>query len=195
MFNKSRTNGNADSEYRRPLLDSEAEHSRTLFNADDDSDEEGTSALVEPTTSKSVHFKEDVQVIAPPLRSMTASRETGESASSLTSLKSYGSKEFEQDSDELDDASLQDLERSHAPRSGNEQRMPLLVGLFESSASRRSLDSMPMNGANGNSVIIGEDTVDLDEIAAKRTTGGGLFDSIANMANSILGAGKSSSPS
>ena len=195
MFNKSRTNGNADSEYRRPLLDSEAEHSRTLFNADDDSDEEGTSALVEPTTSKSVHFKEDVQVIAPPLRSMTASRETGESASSSTSLKSYESIEFEQDSDELDDASLQDLERSHAPRSGNEQRMPLLVGLFESSASRRSLDSMPMNGANGNSVIIGEDTIDLDEIAAKRTAGGGLFDSIANMANSILGAGKFSSPS
>jgi len=53
---------------------------------------------------------------------------------------------------------------------------------------------MPMNGANGNSVIIGEDTVDLDEIAAKRTAGGGLFDSIANMANSILGAGKFSLP-
>jgi len=39
-------------------------------------------------------------------------------------------------------------------------------------------------------VVIGEDVPDLDEIAAKRTAGGGMFDSIANMANSILGAGK-----
>lgn len=31
--------------------------------------------------------------------------------------------------------------------------------------------------------------VDLDELAKKRTAGGGLLDSVANMANSILGAG------
>lgn len=31
--------------------------------------------------------------------------------------------------------------------------------------------------------------VDLEELAAKRTAGGGMLDSIANMANSILGAG------
>ncbi|PPQ67311.1 hypothetical protein CVT25_005895 [Psilocybe cyanescens] len=68
--------------------------------------------------------------------------------------------------------------------------MPLLVGLFDSSASRRSLDaSLPLHGTNGNTVTIGDDTLDLDEIAAKRTAGGGLVDSIANMANSILGAG------
>jgi hypothetical protein len=42
---------------------------------------------------------------------------------------------------------------------------------------------------NGTSVIVGEDTIDLDELAAKRTAGGGLLDPIANMANSILGAG------
>ena len=76
----------------------------------------------------------------------------------------------------------------------DDQRMPLLVGLFDSSASRRSLDnpSIPLRGvdSNGNCVVIGDHTFDLDELAAKRTSGGGLMDSIANMANSILGAGK-----
>ena len=72
--------------------------------------------------------------------------------------------------------------------------MPLLVGLFDSSVSRRSLDnpSLPLRviDSNGNSVVIGDHTFDLDELAAKRTSGGGLMNSIANMANSILGAGK-----
>lgn len=68
--------------------------------------------------------------------------------------------------------------------------MPLLVGLFDSSASRRSLDSSIPLSSNGRAVI-GEDSLDLNEIAAKRTAGGGMFDSIANMANSILGAGES----
>jgi len=97
--------------------------------------------------------------------------------------------EFELDSDELDDRSPQDLER-HIPHSDNDQRMPLLLGLFDSSASQRSLDaSIQMRTGNGSSVIVGEDTINLDELAAKQTAGGGLIDSIANMANSILGAG------
>lgn len=63
--------------------------------------------------------------------------------------------------------------------------MPLLVGLVDS-AARRSLDiSLPLHG-NGSSQ---ESHVDLDELAAKRVAGGNLLDSIANMANSILGAG------
>jgi sodium-coupled neutral amino acid transporter 11 len=69
--------------------------------------------------------------------------------------------------------------------------MPLLVGLFDSAASRRSSDTFPLTQTNGNTVIIGEETLDLDELAAKRTAGGGMLDSIANMANSILGAGTS----
>jgi sodium-coupled neutral amino acid transporter 11 len=32
--------------------------------------------------------------------------------------------------------------------------------------------------------------VDLDELAAKQSSGGGLLNSVSNMANSILGAGK-----
>ena len=97
--------------------------------------------------------------------------------------------EFEQDSDDLDEDSMRELENSDVrSRSGHDQRMPLLVGLFDSSASRRSMDaSLPLHGVNGTS----GDDMDLEEIAAKRTAGGGMVDSIANMANSILGAGES----
>jgi sodium-coupled neutral amino acid transporter 11 len=60
--------------------------------------------------------------------------------------------------------------------------MPLLVSLFDSSASQRSLDALlQIRTGNGTSVIVAEDTIDLDELAAKRTAGGGLLDSIANM--------------
>jgi len=98
--------------------------------------------------------------------------------------------EFEQDSDDLDEESMRELEHSDVQsQSGRDQRMPLLVGLFDSSASRRSVDaSLPLHGSNGASEC---DTLDLNEIAAKRTAGGGMVDSIANMANSILGAGES----
>ena len=34
-----------------------------------------------------------------------------------------------------------------------------------------------------------DEHIDLEELAAKRTAGGGMLDSIAHMANSILGAG------
>ena len=83
---------------------------------------------------------------------------------------------------------MRELENSDVrPRSRHDQRMPLLVGLFDSSASRRSMDaSLPLHGSNG---TFEDDTLDLEEIAAKRTAGGGMMDSIANMANSILGAG------
>lgn len=61
--------------------------------------------------------------------------------------------------------------------------MPLLVGLLETSESRRSLDgnALPLNNMGD---------AELEEIAVKHaTTGGGILDSTANMANSILGAG------
>lgn len=96
--------------------------------------------------------------------------------------------EFEQDSDELDDEAMEELNNSRlASRSRNSQTMPLLVGLFDTSASRRSVDaSLPLHESDRNR---DEANLDLDEIAAKRTAGGGMLDSVANMANSILGAG------
>ena len=96
--------------------------------------------------------------------------------------------EFELDSDELDDVSQRNLDHARlgSRGQGSDQRMPLLVGLYDTSISRRSVDaSLPLSERNGTAT----DHVDLEELAQKRTAGGGMLDSIANMANSILGAG------
>ncbi|KAI8969563.1 AAAP amino acid permease [Trametes punicea] len=60
--------------------------------------------------------------------------------------------------------------------------MPLLVGLLDTSAIRRSIDSPEGISEVG-------PRIDLEELAAKRVAGGNILDSVANMANSILGAG------
>ncbi|KAF5393508.1 hypothetical protein D9757_000592 [Collybiopsis confluens] len=147
-------------EASKPLLGDQ----NVVFSVDDDSDEEPLANS--SRREHSVRFQEDVQVIGPPLRSTNASREA----------------EFELDSDELD--SEPEPER-RIPRGRPDSTMPLIVGLLDS--SHRSFESPSgLNGANGS--VAGSD-LDLDAIAAKRTAGGGLVDSIANMANSILGAG------
>jgi len=66
--------------------------------------------------------------------------------------------------------------------------MPLLVGLLDSTQIQRSQDGsilLTHSGESGEEV--GEE---LDGIIAKAKRGGGMLDSIANMANSILGAGE-----
>ena len=94
--------------------------------------------------------------------------------------------EYELDSDDIDDetAAQSSLELEHGTHRSREQSMPLLVGLLDASAIRRSLD-IPM-GEDGVSACA---DVDLDELAAKQSSGGGILNSIANMSNSILGAG------
>jgi solute carrier family 38 (sodium-coupled neutral amino acid transporter), member 11 len=68
--------------------------------------------------------------------------------------------------------------------------MPLLVGLLDTATVRRSLDgTLSVNGSANGAVLDTLEGMDLEELAAKRTAGGGLLESIANMANSILGAG------
>ena len=68
--------------------------------------------------------------------------------------------------------------------------MPLLVGLLDSATARRSLDGTLQLESQGTSASgVDTDEIDLEELAAKRTAGGGMLDSVANMANSILGAG------
>ncbi|KAH9961337.1 AAAP amino acid permease [Russula dissimulans] len=69
-------------------------------------------------------------------------------------------------------------------RGDRDQSIPLLVGLLDSSAVRRSLD-IPLGGDDASEYL----DIDLDELAAKQASGGGMLNSIANMANSILGAG------
>ncbi|KAI0277633.1 transmembrane amino acid transporter protein-domain-containing protein [Russula aff. rugulosa BPL654] len=117
---------------------------------------------------QTVRFEEEVQVIAPALRSTTQSREA----------------EFELDSDELDDDTVRQTTFDRDIRPNREQSMPLLVGLLDAAAVRRSLD-IPM-GVDYPSEC---SDVDLEELAAKPGAGGGMLSSMANMANSILGAG------
>ncbi|KAI0717196.1 amino acid transporter [Cerioporus squamosus] len=150
-----------------------------LFSVDDgeDEDDDDDELLGEPNGHAepgrpTVRFEENVQVIAPPLRSTFQSRET----------------EFELDTDELDGVALSQLQATpqehtstRTGRRGRDQSMPLLVGLLDASSVRRSIDS-PEDGYS-------QPRIDLEELAAKRTAGGGLLDSVANMANSILGAG------
>ncbi|KAI0823351.1 amino acid transporter [Trametes gibbosa] len=156
-------------------------HDKVLFSIDDAEDDEddvplarvnGTVDHAKP--GHSVRFQEEVQVIAPPLRSTMTSRET----------------EYEMDTDELDGIALSQLEaasdrasRAGGRRSRGEQSMPLLVGLLDASTVRRSVDSP--GGA-----YVHDSRIDLDELAAKQGAGGGMLDSVANMANSILGAGE-----
>ncbi|PCH43754.1 hypothetical protein WOLCODRAFT_104108 [Wolfiporia cocos MD-104 SS10] len=167
----------------QPLLDRSDEHlvahgsDDVLFSVDDD--EEESSALDITTSAQpkhSVRFQEDVQVIGPPLRSTFESREA----------------QYELDDDELDGEALAQLESAQSRRSSRsgqrDQSVPLLVGLLDSATARRSVDgTLQLERRDGNGDD--EDHLDLEAIAAKRQAGGGLFDSVANMANSILGAG------
>lgn len=105
--------------------------------------------------------------------------------------------EYELDTDELSREDLAQLEVTQSqrpPRSSRarhrDQTVPLLVGLLDSASARRSVDGtlqLQHQGGDGDEDI---DEVDLEALAAKRHAGGGMLDSVANMANSILGAGK-----
>lgn len=97
------------------------------------------------------------------------------------------------DTDELDDTSLATMTAvDESPRLSRhrDQRMPLLVGLADAAAIRRSSDGTISMGHINDDGSVDSEAVDLEALAAKRTAGGGMLDSIANMANSILGAGR-----
>lgn len=85
MFPKSTRrdrNASAEGEYTEPLLGSQDSSSvdRTIFSVEDSDDEhEGTAFnTAKPDNHDHVRFREEVQVIGPPLRSTLASREAGE---------------------------------------------------------------------------------------------------------------------
>jgi len=93
------------------------------------------------------------------------------------------------DEDDLDESALAQLSHARAgsglgdvERSG--QSMPLLVGLLDTANLRSPATTRGISMENG-----GEE-VDLEELARKRTAGGSIIDSVANMANAILGAGE-----
>lgn len=177
----SRRNGRVDEDSRPLLVSSHEDLSTTLtsgsrenvlFSVEEDGYEHETSALEGPhrrsKADQTVRFEEQVQVIAPPLRSTTESREA----------------EFDLDSDEFDNDTAAQTNFDHDIRPDRGQSMPLLVGLLDASAVRRSLD-IPM----GVDYAPECSDVDVEELVAKQGAGGGMLSSVANMANSILGAG------
>ncbi|KAG8983822.1 hypothetical protein FRB90_005709, partial [Tulasnella sp. 427] len=166
-----------EEEDRQPLLDEEEpapskSSSKVVFSANDgDDDDDDDGDYYEPDDH---HAAQDAHPRSgPPLRSTIQSRES----------------QFELDSDVLEDGeSHQHLRRPNhemPSRRHAASPMPLLVGL----ADRRSMDvSLPLM-ADGEFRSNGDDLrVDLEELAARKNKGGGMLDSIANMANSILGA-------
>ncbi|KAF9222527.1 amino acid transporter [Gyrodon lividus] len=179
-----------DGEASRPLLNGSqedlevaraSEDSRELlFAVQDDQDLESNSVYSDSHPCRvehTVRFQEEVQVIGPPLRSTVQSREA----------------EYELDSDDFDDTALAEIGRQQrrlrSPRSDRrrERPIPLLVGLMDSSTSQRTPETtIPMyeSGTQGSLT-----NLDLGEVATKQHAGGGMLDSVANMANSILGAG------
>lgn len=194
----------AEGESSQPLLapEADAEGRTTIFavDSDDDNDALEDSALRRAPDTRlehTVRFQENVQVIGPPLKSTNSSREAGVYVSSLAFLDSrsdFCSLEFDLDSDEFDESSvneLDDVEVPTTPRGHTDQTMPLLVGLFDSSSSRIGSENVPLHSANGGGFST-ESDLDLEELVSKQHAGGGMLDSVANMANSILGAGKSS---
>lgn len=198
-MNFTRSQQNGDQESSQPLLGSDrgVHDDRVLFSLDDDEEERIPSPPPKDTTprtpnGRSVRFQDDVHVIGPPLRSTIQSRETGMlQICGSTPRRTNDDVEFEMDSDELDDRTLAQLQAQSRPRgrssslgSLDDQTMPLLVGLMDSSAARRSLD-VPL-AVNGDAASA-EDGL---EDSMKPTAGGSMIDSIANMANSILGAGE-----
>ncbi|KAH9948991.1 amino acid transporter [Amylocystis lapponica] len=179
-----------DGSARQPLLDhsdddlAAGDSDSVLFTVDDDEDIESSSLIsvvdaeAQPKTGHSVRFQEDVQVIGPPLRSTMESREA----------------EYDLDTDDLDGIALSQLEgsrrsiSSRSTRHPRDQAVPLLVGLLDTASARRSLDgTLHLDGPAETGGVVEE--FDLDSLAAELHAGGGIFDSVANMANSILGAG------
>ncbi|CAG7854508.1 Vacuolar amino acid transporter 2 [Serendipita indica DSM 11827] len=167
-----------DAEISQPLLGNRHSNHEELFSAGHDDHFDEGSWRDETNGQIEAHSPS----FGPPLRSTQQSREA----------------EFELDEDELDEAALEQLNVSAAQlstrptllRQNSEQRMPLLVGLLDSATQRAPATTHGIALSRRSDVEEGL-TVDgdLEEIAKKRTGGGGMLDSIANMANSILGAG------
>ncbi|KAH0827503.1 hypothetical protein J3R83DRAFT_4215 [Lanmaoa asiatica] len=121
MFSKKRDkNAAGDGGASQPLLngshedltggDSEDPNAHLLFAASDDEDSEGHSdrSVTPCRVEHTVRFREEVQVIGPPLRSTTQSRETGACSyrHSSTRFRNESGIEYELDSDDFDDTAL-----------------------------------------------------------------------------------------
>ncbi|KAF8504240.1 amino acid transporter [Hysterangium stoloniferum] len=153
----------------QPLLE-QVERDDVIFSVggdDDDEENEGVPA------NGHIQSRIDDRALPLPLRSMVQSRET----------------EYELDTDDLENTVTS---QSHPSRERNDdgQSMPLLVGLIDSAHARTASSEGTGFGLLSRQGGLDEnDDIDIEELTAKTHAGGGLLDSIANMANSILGAG------
>jgi len=86
MFGQAKDKNASEGEIRQPLLNNDSQQNLAeegpVFSVDEDSDDEELeehSAFETPkrSSARSVTFREDVQVIAPSLRSTIESREAG----------------------------------------------------------------------------------------------------------------------
>lgn len=172
-----------DGDVRQPLLEgSDEDQTRLLFSAEDveDSrDKPSSSTHYSDSPRPTVRFQEEAQVIGPPLRSTTQSREA----------------EFELDSDDFEESTLEDSGSDRArstsprPRRSRQRPVPLITGFMDSQRTQGALDTIiPMYEAAAREESL-TSPIDIEEMAAKQRAGGNMFDSVANMANSILGAG------
>ncbi|KAI6032961.1 amino acid transporter [Pisolithus orientalis] len=179
-----------DGDVRQPLLEGNGEdlvihhgdRAQLLFSAqdvEDSGDESSSSAPYSNFPRPTVRFEEEAQVIGPPLRSTMRSREA----------------EFELDSDDFDESTLEESGSDRArstsprPRRSRQRPIPLLTGLMDPQGARRTPDTIiPMYEPAAREESL-TSPVDIAEMAAKQHAGGNMFDSVANMANSILGAG------
>ncbi len=172
-----------------PLLDqteSSIHEDRVLFSVEDDDDDDTPLAQshlinhVSQSISRSPLHDESLPSyeypVAHTLKSTIQSREDGTRSSRISSAQHQSCTEFDLDTDEIDGLHMTISDPAR------DVQMPLLVGLMES--SRRSTD-IPLHVVNGNA-----DTEEENEIAQLKTRkNGGMLESIANMANAILGAG------
>ena len=96
-------------------------------------------------------------------------------------------KEFDLDSDELDDADHSIISQFHLEGSERhgDQRMPLLIGLADSARRPSNEGSFDRPGILSSGVDL-----EFDPSPSGKASGGNMVDSVANMANSILGAGE-----
>ena len=176
------------------------DQTQLLFSVNDDG-ESDSSSLGSPARQLQpvVRFQEEVQVIGPPLRSTMQSREAGAYyyRTNATRLRTACA-EFELDSDNFEASALADSRHdqdrpSSRSRQGRRRPVPLLAGFMDSLTSRMTPEAIIPMYESIEQETVSDSHVDLDEVAAKQWAGGGMFDSVANMANSILGAGKSDS--
>ncbi|KAF8577746.1 amino acid transporter [Ramaria rubella] len=155
----------------RPLL-GQSERDDVIFSIEGDEDEDEDNEQQDSTLHDST-LVPDARTAPLPLRSTMQSRET----------------EYELDTDELDERSISHLHSSQ-DQNDDSQTMPLLVGLIDSAHARSASHDGPGFGLSSRpSGIADDEIIDLEELAAKKHAGGGLINSVANMANSILGAG------